>query len=177
MKYTSSEGSVPVPDPTLLTTAALTLSITNLKDLFESKLEAQEKLLSEKITNNFLMDTKRHRETREWLATINANRLESKHDKEKAIDVAFKSQEKLFNQQRDFIIETTAKSEMSFTKQLEALAKEALLSREALSERIYALKEERRLEGVRKEGWLMPMIVVGIISALSLVVQIIAMMK
>lgn len=178
----TTSSTVPVPDPTLLTTAALKQSIDNLEKFLIARIESGDRLIDEKISHNHLMDEKRHRETLEWIKTLKEHRLEAKGDRDKALTAAFDAQKELFNQQRQYTEESTTKAEQSFTKQIESLDKETKLSTGALSDRMNALKAfwdkqegERtiKMESGQRQGWVIPMFVVGGISALSLVIQVI----
>jgi len=176
MNRTRESSTVPIPDPTLLTTAALKLSIENLERFLVTKIESGDELLDEKIRNNFCLDEKRHRETREWISMLKAHRLEAKEDRDKAIAAAFEAQKELFNQSRICNEEAAGKAEASFTKQIEALAKETAVSRTALSDRIDALKEQsaqragKDIQSTEARGnsqWLIGLVIAIILSLIG----------
>lgn len=187
MRESSSLPDIrPRPDPTVLTTAALKLAVDGLERFLISKIESVETLLTEKIQHNFLMDEKRHRETREWLTELRAHRLEVKHDRDKALELALSAQKELFLQARKCTEDESRKTEDSFSKQIEALSTVFRDGREALSDRIYALKEViDRGEGkdlkVKEhhttQAWVYPMIFLGLISTISLVIQIVRLVS
>jgi len=173
----------PRPDPTLLTTAALKQSIENLKEFLISRIASGEALLDAKINHNYLMDEKRHRETREWFGYGRDHRMEVKADAEKALERAFSAAKELTDQQRKCNEEAASKAESAFHEQLNAWKSEANVAREAMSSRLDELKE-RLDRGTGKEeyqtktqGWLIPMIVVGAIAFGSLIVNLLQLFK
>lgn len=168
----SDKGLVPVPDPTLLTTAALKLSIDNLKEFMLARIDSQSELLKEKIANNYCLDEKRHRETREWLQKSREHWLEVKADAESALDRAFAAAKELNDQQRKCNEESQTKTEQSFTKQIEAFMRESTISHSALGDRITILERladrstGAKTENVENRG--LAQWVIGLIVAIGL---------
>lgn len=166
-----SKPSVPVPDPTLLTTAALTLSIANLKELLENKIE-----------NNFQMDIQRYEEVKRMVAVIENRHAEYKIDTSEALHAALEAQKALVDQQNRCNEESSEKLERATSKELEALRKESMLSRELFSGYIRDLKErldrgagKENQQGVQREqqGWMIPMIVLAALYLLNLIFNVI----
>jgi len=92
-------GSRPIPDPTVLTTDALRREIAGLEKLIDTKLDAAEKLSSEKFqSTNLLMER------------AEEQRREQKSDTKMAVDAALDSQK-----------EATAKMEKSISDQITSL--------------------------------------------------------
>lgn len=133
---------VPRPDPTLLTTAALKLSIDNLKELLETKL----KNIEDRVTQFEVL------------------RLEQKQDNQKAIDAALSAQEKRFEQ-----------SGAAMTKQVDALGDLVNTKTSSLDEKINDQKTRREDQGRQTQGWLIPMVVVSILSFLNLAVTVVVL--
>jgi hypothetical protein len=156
------------PDPTILTTAALKLSIDNLKELLFVKLEDEAKFTAAEIS-----------ELHKRLSLMEKQRLELKEDSSKALSAALVSQERLFDQKNICTEEAAAKAEAGFTKQIEALSKEAGLAREGLSDRITAIKERMDRGGGREEqqgvtrgqsNWMIGLIVVAVIQIINILI-------
>lgn len=93
------QGSRPVPDPTILTTEALTREIANLEKLITARLERAEDLRNEKFQS-----------VHQRLDTAEEQRREQKTDTNAAIGAALDAQEK-----------AASKSEAAISKQLEQL--------------------------------------------------------
>jgi hypothetical protein len=164
--------SVPVPDPTLLTTAGIKLSIDNLKELFLTKLEAAEKHAKAEFS-----------EIHKLLISSEQKRLELKEDSAKALAAALAANKELFDQKNRCNEEASAKSESSFSKQIEGISREALAERLALSDRITALKERldrgegrdtQQTQSKGQQNWLIGASIAGLallIAVISLFVH------
>lgn len=177
---------VPIPDPTLLTTAALKLSIDNLKELTFSRIESLTLLIETKIAAVNTLKEEKFKELRERLDMVERYRIEAKSDDAKALETAMTAQRELFLQKNVCNEEANAKSEASFTKQIEAIRKEGTIERDALSGRIDALKEridrdrgkeDHEGQARQQSGWLIPLIVIGVLALLNLVLNVITLLN
>lgn len=164
---------VPIPDPTTLTTAQLKVAIDNLREFLMCKIELESKHVNERINNNYCLDEKRHRETREWIQKAEAHRLEVKADGEKALAEALRVRKELFEQERLANEQAVAKQADYVNKALEVLNREAKTSHEALSLRIDELKtaldlyrgrHEEHVEIKGSSQWIIGLIIAIVLS-------------
>jgi hypothetical protein len=105
------QGSVPVPDPTVLTTENLRREILGLRELLETKLDGivavqREKFL--KVDQQFEL--------------VERQRVEQKKDTQAAVDAALTAQKEAVKEQTTASERAIAKSESGTTRQLEQLA-------------------------------------------------------
>ena len=119
-------------------------------------------------------------------ATMESRRVELKEDSQRQIDQALAAQEKLFHQQVASYNEASAKTETGFTKQMDALAERMLAADDALSARIYAVKEAsdkgsgkeaQQGETRQTQSWILPLIVLTILNVSGIIVSVIIAMK
>lgn len=176
---------VPIPDPTALTTQALERSIENLKELVFTKIAALEALVHDKINSVNTLKEEKFKELRERLDMVERHRIEAKSDDAKALETAMTAQRELFLQKNVCNEEANAKSEASFTKQIEGIRHEGTIERDAISGRIDALKEridrgrgkeDHEGESRQTAAWLIPLIVVGALALLNLVLNIVTLL-
>ena len=180
----TTTSNVPIPDPTLLTTAALNAAIDTLKELLQYEVTATRENLNSKIEATNRLKEEKFKETWERLNSMEAQRLEAKSDNEKAISNALSAQERFFRQVSDCNEEAANKAEMSVTKQIDALKSEAALDRKNFDDKIQSLKEridrsggkeDRQAENRQQAGWIVPMIVLGALGLLNLIADVMFM--
>jgi uncharacterized LabA/DUF88 family protein len=122
--------SVPVPDPTVLTTDAIRREITTVKDLLDQRIEDRDRevmgLVAERNSQLMalreLVLAKIEAEvtlTAERFATSERLRLEQKADTKAAVDAALTAQKEAVKEQTIASERAIAKSEAATTKQLE----------------------------------------------------------
>jgi len=114
-------------------------------------------------------------------ATMEGRRIELKGDNQRQIEAALVSQEKLFNQQVENYKESALKSEVSFTKQIDALARQMTTADEALSARINVVKESadtgkgrhvNQAETRQMASWVLPLVIVTILNLIGFAIVI-----
>ena len=110
-------GWRPVPDPTVLTTAAFMREIANVKELFVARFETTdksrrriEKLLDEKL--NSIQLQLHERDIRFELAA---------RDREQALNAALAAAKEAVAQQNESNVASNLKSEVAFTKQIDQM--------------------------------------------------------
>ena len=101
--------TMPVPDPTKLTTDAVAALEWQLKELFKVEFKRIEDL----------MDT-RFASVDKWLEVSERQRLEQKSDTRLAVDAALAAAKEQVSQQAAAFAAETAKTERNFTEQLKA---------------------------------------------------------
>jgi hypothetical protein len=107
-------GSAPVPDPTKLTTDAVSAATAVIMQLYDSKLEGLIDLIEEKFVS-----------VEDKLALGEKLRVEQKADTEKAIQAALLAQKEAVAAQAAAFAESVDKSEKATAKQLDGLASAA----------------------------------------------------
>jgi NADH dehydrogenase/NADH:ubiquinone oxidoreductase subunit G len=113
------QGSVPSPDPTVLTSAALYREIAGLRELVLDRIEAETGISKEKFCR---IDKQ--------MATAEQQRKEQKQDTKEAVDQALAAQQ-----------EAVAKSEKATEKQLEEIKTNSGATIEGLRRELGDLKE------------------------------------
>jgi hypothetical protein len=125
----SPGGWRPVPDPTVLTTEQLLREISGLRELLQARFE---QLLSELVQHQELTQSRfkgldevnreRVLRVKQQFQLVEQQRVEQKSDTKAAVDAALTAQKEAVKEQTTAFALATAKSESSFTKQLEQLA-------------------------------------------------------
>ena len=163
------ESVIPVPDPTILTTAALKMSIDNLHALLMTKIEDSEALFKQALRDRKELIMQR-------LEAIEGRHVEHKSDAEKSLVTALASQKELFYQQQQSNAESSTRLYESITKQLDALRAEAALSRESFGDKVTALKEridrgtgkeEQQVTNKTSSQWMIALIIAVVLSVLG----------
>jgi hypothetical protein len=194
-QVTSPQGSTPVPDPTLLTTAALTREIAALKELVVTRLDAMDKAqalfdmnlnrvptdtdkqighLKELVSGRFdTVDEKFHGIETQFTERDTRSERESK-DNKVAVDAAFAAQKEAASEQNKSNTLAISKSETSTSETINKLAELFKTTTDALSANITDLKERiTRIEGKsrgRDDVW-------GyVVGALGVIVAIVAVL-
>lgn len=153
-------GSVPVPDPTLLTTELTLREVANLKELLQSQTNG----LQHEVTRIYgVLDT-RHaaiRDEADRLQNLFEERFKSIDlqfgDRDKAVGAALQAQKEAAAAQNTANLAAALKSESAFTKQIDQMQMIINAIAKATDEKIDDLKTRLTLgEGTRKgigEGW------------------------
>ena len=126
----TASGSVPVPDPTALTTDAIRREMLGLKELLEQRIEDRDREIRALVTDRNeqlkamreLLTAKIEAEvtlTAERFETSERLRLEQKADTKAAVDAALTAQKEAVKEQTIASERAIAKSEAATTKQLE----------------------------------------------------------
>jgi hypothetical protein len=115
-------GSVPSPDPTILTTQNLQREILAVRELLEFRVNSILALMEEKYKDCFGRFDRQEDQLMGRLERIEAARLEHKEDTTKAVENALNAQKELVRQETSASEKAIEKSEATTNKQLEALA-------------------------------------------------------
>ena len=143
---------VPPADPTLLTTASLLREIANLKELQASNLEIVRSTLqtalddlTKRLDHKYVETSADLGHLRELLIErIDGMRMlsqQAREDGKTSLDAAFKS-----------AADASAKTEQSFTKQIEALAQRSEAANKATNEKIDRLYVQERFNEGKSKG-------------------------
>ena len=169
--HENEKGSVPVPDPTKLTTEALLLAVDNLKELLVEKIGSSHNFLMSRIDSTNQLKEEKFKETWERLDLMEKQRHESKSDNEKAIANALAAQERLFAQKNQCNEDAQNKAEASFTKLIDALKSEIAVTTKAINDKI----DTQGLRDKSQSNWMIGLIVIGGVSVCALIVNVIAL--
>ncbi len=120
--------SIPVPDPSSLTTEALHREIGTLRDLFTQEIKGLDAEFTCQINAINKIKEEKFDRIREHFDLIEQARLEQKADTKEKVDAALSAQK-----------EAAAKSEQSFTKQIDAMRDLMESHSKASDEKIAAL--------------------------------------
>jgi len=163
-------GRFPVPDPTTLTTEALRREVASLQVLIEQRIRALQELQNEKLNTlakelegraqscvqameaisevvdanakgNLLLTDEKFSKVESQFALVESQRVEQKVDTKSAVDAALIAQKEAVREQTAAFALATAKSEASFSKQLEQQADTFGTATEALRRSIDDVKE------------------------------------
>src|SRR5580765_29323 len=129
-------GSRPVPDPTVLTTAALYREVQHLTELLESKMNA----LDTKMTGHFLIDAQRFAKIDEQFKTIESQRVEQKRDTQDALTAALTAQKEAVGKQDEANQKAITKSEAATADTLNKLSQLFKTTTDGLADKIDDLK-------------------------------------
>jgi len=108
--YQPGGGLVPVPDPTLLTTQNLLREVASLKELMESRINASQELVDQKIATSDAVANEKFIGVAAQFSERDTRTDQRAGDTKLAVDVAFAA-----------ATEATAKIETGFTKQIDAM--------------------------------------------------------
>jgi hypothetical protein len=134
-------GSVPVPDPTALTTENLRREILGLRELLESKSAGDLALVLEKFLK-----------VEQQFELVERQRVEQKKDTKDAVDAALTAQKEAVKEQTTASERAIAKSETGTNKQLEQLAENFRTENSGLRVTIDDLKDRVRGIEANKQG-------------------------
>jgi hypothetical protein len=115
-------GSVPSPDPTILTTQNLQREILAVRELLEFRVNSILALMEEKYKDCFARFDRQEQQLLDRLARIEAQRIEHKTDTQNNVTAALNAQKELVRQETTASEKAIEKSESTTNKQLEALA-------------------------------------------------------
>lgn len=104
------DSSVPVPDPTILTTQALQREVEGLRELIEQRIEGLRDVVGERF----------HKSNQEF-ELVERQRVEQKRDTKDAVDAALTAQKEAVREQTAASDRAIAKSEAATSKQLDQL--------------------------------------------------------
>jgi hypothetical protein len=107
---TQQQGWAPIPDPTVLTTAALVREITALREVIENAIGANKELFTEKL-----------RSVDQQLTLIEKQRVEQKTDTANAVQAALIAQKEAVREQTAASDRAIAKSEAGTEAQIRQL--------------------------------------------------------
>jgi hypothetical protein len=138
---TNSGGSVPSPDPTVLTTQALFREISAVRELFEQRLAGRDRELTALSEHLIALVDAETKLTNERLQSAERQRIEQKIDTKSAVDAALIAQKEAVREQTTASERAIAKSEAATTKQLEQQALTVATAVDALRRSIDELKE------------------------------------
>src|SRR6185369_12355894 len=156
----------PIPDPTRLTTQQLMREIANMKELFETRLDAMDKAVTllQAIANRSPTIGEVVSQFTEKFQGINTQfkerdlRVEQTARESKvAVDAAFSAQKEAVSEQNKSAAAAIAKSEANTTKQIDAIGSQIVQIAKATDDKIDDLKGrlgliEGRSAGVQ-QGW------------------------
>lgn len=126
----AARGSVPVPDPTFLTTQNLRREVQGLQELIALRIEGLSSIMEEKF-----------RAVDQQLALVERGRVEQKEDTKAAVDAAFTAQKEAVKEQTTAFATATGKSETAIFKAVDQLSEMFASSVEALRRAIDEVKE------------------------------------
>ena len=142
MNTESTQGSRPVPDPTVLTTQQLYREITATREMAETLIDGLREILDEKFSTVFRQ-----------LSLVELQRVEQKADTKAAVDAALTAQKEAVKEQTTASERAIAKSEASTTKQLEQLATTFNTANKALDDKYDDLRDRlTSLESIKQGG-------------------------
>src|SRR6185437_5456113 len=154
------QGSVPVPDPTLLTTENLRREILGLRELVETKIEALKELTFEKLAK-----------VEQEFDLVERQSVEQNKDTKDAVDAALTAQKEAVKEQTTASERAIAKSEAGTNKQLEQLADNFNTTFRGITTTIDDLKDRvRGIEATRVGGQQTTSSIVGIIGVIAAIV-------
>ena len=134
-------GSVPVPDPTVATTAALMREIGLLETSIDLRLEnAEKQLFAAAGAHRELVDAELGKVNQRF-ELQEQQRIEQKNDTKLAVDAALQAQKEAVREQTTASERAIAKSETATNKQLEQLSLTFATSVEGLRRSIDEVKE------------------------------------
>jgi hypothetical protein len=136
-----TQGSTPVPDPTLLTTEALKRDNAALKELFGQQLRALQDLAFERISKNRAICDTRFQAIDHELSIGEDKRIEQKKDTKDAVDAALRAADARTN-----------KSEISTNEAIKQLGVKFDIAIEAQRREINDLKDRINRTAGNKEG-------------------------
>ena len=166
-----ADGLLPVPDPTVLTTAALVREVEALKELIELRFDAQSTLIQAKLDAlDRLYDSK--------IGSIQQQAEQRAKDSSLAIDAALKAAKEAVGAQNESNTKAIAKSEGSVDKQLDAIGVIVKTATASIDSRLTELKDritamENRSIGAggqrqdTQQGWSFLFGVIGSIVAVG----------
>lgn len=125
-----SEGRVPIPDPTLLTTQALVREIASLRELLETQVAALEDVEDQKFYK-----------VEQQFELVERQRVEQKKDTKDAVDAALTAQKEAVREQTAASERAIAKSEAATSKQLDQLSVTFVTEAAALRRELGEMKE------------------------------------
>lgn len=166
---TRNGGSHPTPDPTVLTTEALTREVNALKSLLELRIDGEAD--ARKAADTSLQDLKERE-----LVLIERQRVEQKDDTKAAVDAALAAAKEAVKEQTIASGLSINKSENATNEQLKQLNVTFTTAVEGVNRTISDLKERvSNVEGTRQgtdatTPWVIS-IVVGLVAVVSLVIQ------
>jgi hypothetical protein len=117
----TNHGSVPSPDPTVLTTQNLQREILAVRELVELRIEAVSGLTESKYLVCMERFDRLEGQLRMWFQQMEAQRLEQKADTRQTVNAALDAQKELVRQETAASEQAISKSESNLTKQLEQL--------------------------------------------------------
>jgi hypothetical protein len=134
----TGKGSTPVPDPTILTTAALRREIEGLKELLEQRIEGIRDAFEQKFQ------------------LVERQRVEQKTDTKDALDAALQAAKDAVSLQTEASDKAIAKSENATNKALDQLATTFTTAVDALRREIGEVKErtsgiDLKVSGIERE--------------------------
>lgn len=186
-------GSTPVPDPTVLTTQALALAIAALREVIETRLNAMDtatelnKQATDKLPAIICEKVNQLKEViNEKFAKVDTQFGERDVRDDKIAELGQKALEAALSAAK----EAVGKTEIAFTKQIDATAEQIQAEKRATDGKFEDVKgrlgtlessintrQSLRVEGKTQQGWVMPMILVGGLAAINIVIEIIALLK
>lgn len=176
-------GSVPVPDPTVLTTQALLREIGSLREILEARMTGTERTVG--LLQNHLNDRqsainaeivhlqKLHEEKFKSIQVQFVERdtrtEQTSKDSKVAVDAALQAAKEAVGEQNKSSALAIAKSEAATTKQIDAIGALIATTNKAIDEKIDDLKT--RMNGMSghtkglSDGWGYLVAVIGIVAA------------
>jgi chromosome segregation ATPase len=129
---------IKLDDPTKLTLEVLHREIASLRELLETRMYGVDNVLREKFHT-----------VDQQFALVERQRVEQKKDTKDAVDAALTAQKEAVKEQTNASERAIAKSETSFTKQLEQLASTFKAEIEGLRREIADMKQQREALSLR----------------------------
>jgi len=155
------QGSVPVPDPTLLTTENLRREILGLRELLENKLDGAMAVQNERFLKVDLQ-----------FELVERQRVEQKQDTKTAVDAALSAQKEAVHEQTLASDKAISKSESGTTKQIEQLAETFRSENSGIKTTIDDLKDRvRGIEATKSGGQQSLAQVLAIIGTIAFIVS------
>ena len=160
-------GLVPVPDPTVLTTAALLREIASLREILEQRMNGIDQRIAQiraefdhlpseaRALVKHLVDLhdEKFRSIQVQFTERDTRTEQTSRDSKVAVDAALQAAKEAVEKQNQSSALAIAKSEASTVKQIDAIGAQMLDMRKALDDKSDDLKERvNRLEGVAVGG-------------------------
>jgi hypothetical protein len=149
---THTEGSRPVPDPTVLTTQALMREVEALRELLGQRIEALDDKMSERLTGVIRVRDEEVRGIEDKLSLVEQQRVEQKKDTKDAVDAALTAQKEAVREQTTASERSIAKSETATTKSIEQLGEKFDTSIDGMRREVADLRERLTTVEQRRVG-------------------------
>jgi hypothetical protein len=189
------QGSTPVPDPTVLTTQQLVREIAASRELIETRLDGMDKAIALGKANTDSNSQKipcMIREKFEELKRLTDEKFEGVYkqfqERDTRADKIAELGQKALEAALSAAKEAVGKTEIAFTKQIDATAEQIQAEKRATDGKFEDVKarlgtleasintrQTVTTEGRTQQGWIVPVMVIGVIGIINMAIAVVAL--